>query len=104
MNTTVRLLALAVGFVVPALSFAQSSNAPTTRADVRSELSQLKRAGYKPNKVKYPADIQAAEARTAAQTQSENVASRAVGGAPNGSAQAGHAHRTNSSKSLYSHH
>ncbi|SAL52268.1 DUF4148 domain-containing protein [Caballeronia concitans] len=104
MNTTVRLLALAVAFSVPALSFAQSSNKPATRAEVRSELFQLQSAGYKPNKVKYPADIQAAEARTAARMQSENVASRAVGGSANGSAQSGHAHRANSWKSMYSHH
>ena len=56
-------------FAVPAASSAQS-NQPVTRAQVRAELIQLINAGYNParaNKYDYPADIQAAEARVAAQ-------------------------------------
>jgi hypothetical protein len=50
-------------------SFAQSSQ-PLTRAQVRAELVQLEKAGYNPataNDYDYPANIQAAEARVAAQ-------------------------------------
>jgi hypothetical protein len=52
----------------PVLSFAQS-NAPLTRAEVRAALVRLERAGYSPSTddIDYPADIQAAEAKIAAQ-------------------------------------
>ena len=56
-------------FAVPVASFAQS-NQPVTRAQVRAELIQLEKAGYNPttaNDYDYPANIQAAEARVAAQ-------------------------------------
>ncbi len=55
-------------FAVPVASFAQ--NQPMTRAQVRAELVQLEKAGYHPwavNRSKYPTDIEAAEARVAAQ-------------------------------------
>ena len=56
--------ALAIALVTPALSLAQESNAPVTRAQVRAELVQLEAAGYKraPHDVKFPEDFQAAEA------------------------------------------
>ena len=56
-------------FAVPVASSAQS-NQPVTRAQVRAELIQLEKAGYNPataNNYYYPTDIQAAEARMAAQ-------------------------------------
>ncbi|WP_028208637.1 DUF4148 domain-containing protein [Paraburkholderia nodosa] len=60
----------------PVLSFAQSE-APVTRAEVRANLIQLERAGYNPNTNgdNYPEDVQAAEAKIAAQQ-----ANSAVGG------------------------
>ena len=56
---------LAVVLAVPAVSFAQAANTPVTRAEVRADLVQLERAGYRPvaQDATYPADIQAAEAR-----------------------------------------
>ncbi|EKS71681.1 MULTISPECIES: DUF4148 domain-containing protein [Caballeronia] len=104
MNTTFKVLALALVLSAPALTFAQASNTPVSRAQVRNELIQLERAGYKPNKVKYPADIQAAEARIGAQAQSPNIASRDVGGTPSGLSQSGGARPASNWKSLYSHH
>jgi hypothetical protein len=104
MNTTFKVLALALVLSAPALTFAQASKTPVSRAEVRNELIQLERAGYKPNKVKYPADIQAAEARIGAQAQSPNIASRDVGGTPSGSSQSGGARPASNWKSLYSHH
>ncbi|MGF6754462.1 DUF4148 domain-containing protein [Paraburkholderia sp. GAS334] len=53
----------------PVVSFAQS-DAPVTRAQVRTELKQLEEASYNPARGEdpnYPADIQAAETRAAAQ-------------------------------------
>ncbi|WP_395061905.1 DUF4148 domain-containing protein [Paraburkholderia silvatlantica] len=53
----------------PAVSFAQSNSAVTSE-QVRAELVQLEQAGYHPgdgDNTSYPADIQAAEARVAAQ-------------------------------------
>jgi hypothetical protein len=56
---------LAAVLIVPAVSFAQTSNGPVTRAEVRAELVQLERAGYRPGtkEIHYPDEIQAAEQR-----------------------------------------
>ncbi|HKT99084.1 MAG TPA: DUF4148 domain-containing protein [Paraburkholderia sp.] len=71
MNHTLKLAAFAAALLVPALSFAQAPIAPNTsptRAQVREELAQVEKAGYKPTgrDNKYPSDLQAAEARIAA--------------------------------------
>ncbi|BCF90272.1 MULTISPECIES: DUF4148 domain-containing protein [Paraburkholderia] len=75
-------LAVAAGaLAAPALSFAQS-NAPVTRAEVRADLVRVEQAGYQPARgedVNYPADIQAAEAKIAAQ-DNHNLTNNAVGG------------------------
>jgi Domain of unknown function (DUF4148) len=51
--------------IVPAVSFAQTSNGPATRAEARAELVQLERAGYQPaaKRIHYLDEIQAAEQR-----------------------------------------
>jgi len=75
-------LALAAGaLAAPVLSFAQS-NAPVTRAEVRADLVRVEQAGYNPalgNDNNYPADIQAAEAKIAAQG-GQQQATQAYGG------------------------
>jgi hypothetical protein len=51
------------------MSFAQQSNAPVTRGQVRAEFVQLEKAGYNPCRGKdpnYPAAIQVAVACVAA--------------------------------------
>ncbi len=67
-------LALAAATLgAPVLSFAQSS-APLTRAEVRADLVRVEQAGYNPSRgddVNYPADVQAAEARIAAQNDGQ---------------------------------
>jgi hypothetical protein len=86
-KSLVSSVALASALAAPAVSFAQQSNGPVTRAQVRAELVQLEKAGYEPsrgNELDYPADIQAAEARVAAQ----NGASSA-GGVRSGSSASG---------------
>jgi len=83
MNKLVGIATVAIALSAPLLSFAESDQ-PVTRAQVRAELIQLQKAGYNPavaSAPNYPADIQAAEARVAAQ--------QAYGGEPDGSAQSG---------------
>ncbi|MDB5833760.1 MAG: hypothetical protein JWR14_3590 [Caballeronia sp.] len=56
---------LALVLAAPAISFAQTTDQPVTRAQVRADLIQVENAGWRPNSQDafYPADIQAAEAR-----------------------------------------
>jgi len=60
----------------PVASFAQQSNQPVTRAEVRQQLIQLEQAGYNPaaRDPYYPSDIQAAQARVDAQPGNAAVA------------------------------
>ncbi|MGO4157284.1 DUF4148 domain-containing protein [Cupriavidus sp. YAF13] len=70
MKAIVRTVLLSCALAVPALSFAQSEPAPLTRAEVRADLIRLEQAGYQPGRgddATYPQDIQAAEAKVAAQ-------------------------------------
>ncbi|WP_269502951.1 DUF4148 domain-containing protein [Burkholderia sp. IMCC1007] len=78
MKTYIALLMM-IGAVAGQSAFAQSS-APLTRAQVREELIRLEAAGYDPSKGddgEYPADIQAAQARVAAQEQARTAAAGA---------------------------
>jgi hypothetical protein len=71
----------------PIASFAQS-NAPVTRAQVRAELIQLEKAGYRvgdDDNAHYPEDIQAAEARISA----PNNATTGYGGSTSGTSNSG---------------
>ncbi|BBU28260.1 hypothetical protein BTHE68_19940 [Burkholderia sp. THE68] len=82
--------AIAIAAVLAVPGFAQArEDGPVTRAQVRAELVQLERAGYNPvsSEVDYPADIQAAEARVAAQ----GVAASSFGGAGEGASASGKA-------------
>jgi hypothetical protein len=90
MKKALACFALAAGaLAAPVLSFAQS-NVPLTRADVRADLVRVEQAGYNPSvndDATYPADIQAAEAKVAAQ---DNAQTTAYGGvAQNGQSAAG---------------
>jgi hypothetical protein len=74
----------------PALAFAQS-NGPVTRAQVRADLVAVEKAGYNPALASdpyYPSDIQAAEAKIAAQ-QDGAAAAHAYGGAQAGTSASG---------------
>jgi hypothetical protein len=72
------LLALTLSAVVSStVTFAQSASVPLTRAQVRADLIRLEQAGYNPSAsddVNYPADIQAAEAKVAAQDAEQQAA------------------------------
>jgi hypothetical protein len=78
-------LIVAAALAVPAVSsFAQSQ--PLTRGEVKAQLVQAERAGYNPNgdRTSYPAEIQAADARIAAQSGQNGY-----GGVMDGSSAAG---------------
>jgi hypothetical protein len=88
MKSLIKAVALAAVLAAPVVSFAQS-NEPVTRAQVRAELVQLEKAGYNPslaNDDDYPANIQAAEARVAAQNGN---AQSSYGPSTQGASQAG---------------
>jgi hypothetical protein len=75
MKSLIHAVAVAAALIAPVVSFAQS-NQPVTRAQVRVELVQLEKAGYTPGggeDVHYPDDIQAAEAKVAAQNGATGV-------------------------------
>ncbi|MEX3957560.1 DUF4148 domain-containing protein [Trinickia sp. EG282A] len=102
MNSLIKAVAVALAIAAPVASFAQS-NQPITRAQVRADLVQLEKAGYSPTRGAdpyYPSDIQAAEARVAAQNGSAAGAAD-VGGVSTGSAASGHASDTTGTKSIY---
>ena len=97
MRAIVKTTAIAIALAVPALSFAQASNGPLTREQVRAQLIELEHAGYNPahgNRGTYPAEIQAAEARVAAKNNGmadTSTATTGVGGTSSEStAEAGH--------------
>jgi hypothetical protein len=86
MKSLVQAVVIAATLAAPVAVFAQS-NQPLTRAEVRAQLVQIEKAGYNPsrsNPNEYPSDIQAAEARVAAQNA-------AVGGVASGSSEEGQA-------------
>ncbi|KLU23108.1 hypothetical protein EOS_27190 [Caballeronia mineralivorans PML1(12)] len=90
MKSLIQALVVAAVLAVPAVSFAQStqSNQPLTRAEVKAQLIQIEKAGYNPataNDYDYPANIQAAEARVAAQ----NGGASSYGGVANGTSDSG---------------
>ncbi|QGZ60136.1 DUF4148 domain-containing protein [Paraburkholderia acidiphila] len=86
MKSLVQAVVIAAALAAPVAVFAQS-NQPVTRAQVRADMVQVEKAGFNParsNPNEYPANVQAAEARVAAQNS-------AIGGVNNGSSQAGQA-------------
>ncbi|MFM0226274.1 DUF4148 domain-containing protein [Paraburkholderia dipogonis] len=100
MKSLIEAVVIAALISAPLAAFAQS-NQPVTRAQVRAELIQLEKAGYNPgtaNDDDYPANIQAAEARVAAQKSAAQTSG--YGSATNGSSQAGG--RSDTTNSSYS--
>jgi hypothetical protein len=111
MKSLIKAVAIAAVLAAPVVSFAQSSQQPVTRAEVRDELIQLEHAGYNPstsNDVNYPADIQAAERRVqaqnpvVAQTQQPTADTSGYGAPMSGSTQTGGMTQpTSGQKSVY---
>jgi hypothetical protein len=85
MKSLVQAVVIAAALAAPVAAFAQS-NQPVTRAKVRADLVQIEKAGYRPgdgDNTSYPAQVQAAEAKIAAQETS------GVGGVAGGSTDTG---------------
>ncbi|WP_042339432.1 DUF4148 domain-containing protein [Paraburkholderia ferrariae] len=67
MKSLLKAALVAAVLAVPVASFAQSQQ-PVTRAEVKADLAQLRAAGYDPSDwMHYPDNIQAAEAKVAAE-------------------------------------
>ncbi|MDR7007403.1 outer membrane lipoprotein-sorting protein [Paraburkholderia strydomiana] len=91
MKSLIKTVALVVVLAAPVVSFAQSEQ-PLTRAEVKAQLKQIEQAGYNPAvavDATYPADIQAAEARIAAQNAMAQSDTTGYGSTATGSSQAG---------------
>ncbi|WP_144150475.1 DUF4148 domain-containing protein [Paraburkholderia sp. BCC1885] len=106
MKSLIQAVAIAAVLAAPAVSFAQSTESnqqPLTRAQVRAELVQLEKAGYTPARGPdpyYPSDIQAAEARVAAQNAAAQAETTGYGPSASGTSQTGQ--RAETSVSSYS--
>lgn len=83
----VQSLIVAAALAIPAVSSFAQSNQPVTRAEVKAQLVQLEKAGYNPasDNTKYPANIEAAQARVNA----EGVADAGYGGVAEGTSASG---------------
>jgi type II secretory pathway pseudopilin PulG len=91
MKSLIKGVVIVASLAASATVFAQS-NTRITREQVRAELVQLEQAGYRVgdgDQAHYPAAIQAAEARVAAQ---QNIGTSAYGGSAAGSSESGSAH------------
>ncbi|WP_123386187.1 DUF4148 domain-containing protein [Paraburkholderia sp.] len=84
----IQSLLVAAVVALPALSFAQSSNQPLTRAEVRAQLVELQKVGYNPatDQTQYPQNIEAAQARLNAQN---GVAASSYGSSATGTSASG---------------
>jgi hypothetical protein len=100
MKSFIEAAVIAALIAAPLAAFAQSSQ-PLTRAEVRADLGQVEKAGYNPNDwIHYPDNIQAAEARVAAEKGAAQADATGYGSGSNGSSQAGQ--RASSAVSTYS--
>jgi hypothetical protein len=92
MNTRYLALAISAAIAFPVAGYAQESGSTVTRAQVRAELVQLENAGYWPgraNNPHYPDDIQAAEAKVAAEASGDANGNSSVGGVHSDSSASG---------------
>lgn len=99
MKSLIKAVAIALVLSAPIVSFAQSSE-PVTRAQVRADLVQVEKAGYNPlDWMHYPENIQAAEARVAAQ---KGAAAETTGYGPSATAASESGQRGEVTMSSYS--
>ena len=104
MKALTKAVLIACALSAPAFAFAQTANAPVTRAQVQADLVLVELAGYRPAATDpyYPADLQAAVAKIAAQNQTPEAAS--LGGVTTGASQAGALLASNDAQPIYAHH
>ena len=91
MKSLIQAVAIAAVLATPVASFAQSNSQPVTRAQVRAELVQIEQAGYSPRgrDPYYPQDLQAAEAKVAAQNGTAQAEKSGYGPSASGTSQSG---------------
>jgi hypothetical protein len=89
MKSFIKSIAVAAALIVPVASFAQSS-ALVTRAEVRAQLVQLEKVGYRVgdgDNAHYPDALEAAEAKVGAQQPA--TVDTSYGGTTDGTSDAG---------------
>lgn len=76
MKALVSAIFVSCALAAPVCAFAQSSDGPVTRAEVRADLQRVEQAGYRPggSEINYPNDIQHAEAIVAQENTTSNAA------------------------------
>ncbi|RZF26548.1 DUF4148 domain-containing protein [Paraburkholderia sp. UYCP14C] len=85
MKSLGKMVIVAAVAAAPVVSFAQSSQSPVSRAQVRAELVQLEKAGNGPQDwIDYPENIQAAQAKVAAQYATTRGTVSGYGGVADG--------------------
>jgi hypothetical protein len=106
MKTLICLTLAVSALASPALTFAQTISGQLTRAQVRADIVRVEQAGYRPggNDNDYPVEIEAAEAKIAAQDGARRAADAVGGVAQGGSSQTGTAANAISPRSLYAGH
>ncbi|MGP8432694.1 DUF4148 domain-containing protein [Paraburkholderia fungorum] len=108
MKSFIRSIVIVAALTAPMIAVAQQSTAPVTRAEVRADLVRLERAGYNPARrddATYPADIQAAEARVAANKVAMPMSDTGMGTEPVNTSQSGtRSHAGTAQSNPYAHH
>ncbi|MFL9875661.1 DUF4148 domain-containing protein [Paraburkholderia megapolitana] len=107
MNIRQLTLVAATALAFPIASHAQETSSGLTRAQVRADLVQIEKAGYRPgqNDRYYPTDIQAAEAKLAATNGTSVNTDSGVGGVASGTSDSSaRVAFTDNSRSLFAHH
>jgi hypothetical protein len=88
MKSAIFLLLAASALTLPLSSFAQTSNDPVTRAQVRADLIQAEQQGtVPPSKTKYPAGQDSAQHLTRQSNQQDGDANTGYGALTDGSSQ-----------------
>ncbi|MFL9966887.1 DUF4148 domain-containing protein [Paraburkholderia sediminicola] len=104
LRSLISAVALASALAAPAVSFAQS-NGSVSHAQVRAELVQLENAGYHVgdgDHTTYPAGIEAAEAKVAAQNEVTGSYGGVAGGvSASGAPTAARSEAIGNTKSIY---
>jgi hypothetical protein len=79
-NLFTKMVLVATVIAAPLASFAQSSQS-VSRTQLHAELAQLEKAGYDPHDwIHYPENLQAAEAKVAAQSSKSQAGISGYGG------------------------
>ncbi|CAG9212575.1 DUF4148 domain-containing protein [Burkholderia vietnamiensis] len=106
MKNLIRAVLISCALSAPVVAFAQNTNGPVTRAEVRADLARVERVGYRPigNDPFYPSDIQAAEAKVAAQQPDASPAQSHAVASQSDAQRAAVSYASNDTSGLYEHH